>query len=92
MAKKGAQPGNVNAIGGELAPFKAALKRAILSDDGKRLRATAERLLDLAAAGEAWAVKELADRTDGKSAQGVVVSGDAEKPVNLSMRVLFGRD
>jgi hypothetical protein len=52
-------------------PFRAAVARAIAQDSATRLRACAERLLDLAAAGEAWAVKELADRLDGKAHQSV---------------------
>lgn len=49
--------------------FKAALLRAIAQDDAQRLRAAAEKLLDLAAGGEAWAIKELADRLDGRPNQ-----------------------
>lgn len=51
--------------------FQAAIKRAIAQDDGKRLRAAAEKLLDKAADGELWAIKELADRLDGRSLQPV---------------------
>lgn len=57
----------------EFYSFRAALKRAVVQDDGKRLRKCAESLLDLAAAGEAWAVKELADRLDGKATQSLSV-------------------
>lgn len=56
--------------------FLNALERAIAQDDSKRLRDAAEKLLDFAAAGEAWAVKELADRLDGKPAQAVEHSGE----------------
>ena len=52
--------------------------RAIKQDSGKRLRAAAEKLLDLASDGEQWAVCLLADRLDGKSAQAVQVSGEFE--------------
>lgn len=52
-------------------PFIEALNRAIKQEDGKRLRQAAEMLLDAAAAGEQWAIKELADRTDGKPNQSV---------------------
>ena len=51
--------------------FLAALKRAIASDDGKRLRAAAEKLLDLAASGKDWAIEQLANRLDGKPTQAV---------------------
>ena len=49
--------------------FYSALSRAIAQEDAKRVRAAAEQLLDLAASGEAWAIKELADRLDGKAMQ-----------------------
>jgi hypothetical protein len=73
----GAPIGNKNAIGQQDTerPFREALRRAITQDDGKRIRATAEKLLDLAAEGEAWAVKELADRVDGKVAQQITGPG-----------------
>lgn len=56
--------------------FFNALDRAITQDDGERLRATAEKLLDLAAAGEPFAMQMLADRLDGKPAQAIVGSDD----------------
>ncbi len=63
----GAPQGNNNA--GRNKPFWRAIDRAIVQDDGKRLRDAAEKLLDLAAQGEQWAVRELADRLDGRPAQ-----------------------
>ena len=56
-------------------PFREMVDRAIYQDNGKRLRAAAESLLDLAAQGEQWAVCALADRLDGKPAQMVELSG-----------------
>lgn len=56
--------------------FYAALDRAIVQEDGKRLRTAAEKLLDLAAAGESWAMQMLADRLDGKPSQELQHSGD----------------
>ena len=52
-------------------PFLETVNRAIVADDGRRLRAAAEKLLDLAAEGEQWAVCHLADRLDGKPAQAI---------------------
>jgi hypothetical protein len=72
--------------------FIDVLNRAIVQDDSKRLRSAAEKLLDLASVGEPWAIKEIADRLDGRPAQAVTVAGDAENPINMSMRVLFGRN
>ena len=63
--------------------FDGALRRAIAQDDGQRLRDAAEKLLDLAAAGEPWAINTLADRLDGKAPQSVTVeTPDVE---NLSL-------
>lgn len=79
----GAPQNNNNA--GKNKPFWRALDKAIAQEDGKRLRAAAEKLLDLAAQGEQWAVKELADRMDGKSAQ--VIAGDSENPLTVINKV-----
>jgi hypothetical protein len=65
--------------------WDGALRRAITQEDGARLRQAAEKLLDQAAAGEAWAIKELADRLDGKSPQAIV--GDADNPIQLVGRI-----
>jgi hypothetical protein len=81
----GAPVGNKNAVGKQDTekPFRDALRRAIAQDSGKRIRDTAEKLLDLAAAGEPWAVKELVDRTDGKAIQGVELGGPNGSPVQI---------
>lgn len=63
----------------------AALQRAMAQDDGKRLRDTAETLLDKASEGEPWAVQMLADRLDGKAAQQTILSGDPENPLTLAL-------
>lgn len=86
----GAPVGNQNAAKSRV--FSDALRRAIAQDDGKRIRKAAEKLLDLAAEGEAWAVKEVFDRLEGKAPQAVTVGGDADNPINHSLRVVFGRD
>ena len=82
--------GNQNAAKSRV--FSDALRRSIAQDDGKRIRDAAERLLDLAASGEAWAVKEVFDRLEGKAPQSVTLGGDADNPINHSLRVIFGRD
>lgn len=53
--------------------FDNTLRRAIAEDDGKKVRRCIDKLLTLAAQGEAWAVRELADRLDGKAAQMIEV-------------------
>lgn len=70
MAERGGQPENNNA--GKNKPFWRTLDRVIAQDDGKKLRLAAERLVDMAVAGDIQAIKELGDRLDGKAAQAIV--------------------
>jgi hypothetical protein len=79
------QSGN-EAGSSERQKFGGALSRAIAQDDGKRLRAAAESLLTQAASGEAWAIKELADRLDGKPAQ--AITGKDGDPIEIVARWL----
>lgn len=81
MAAIGGQPGNKNATKNKV--WIAALNRAISQDDGKRLRAAAEKLLDLAAAGEIPALKELGDRLDGKPPQQIDIANADGKPFEI---------
>lgn len=69
----GAPVGNLNASKSKR--WYEALDRAIKQDEGQRLRMAAEKLLDLAASGESWAVRELGDRLDGKPTQQTELSG-----------------
>jgi hypothetical protein len=79
------QPGQSGNPGGGVREkrFYATLDRAIKQDDAKRLRDCVEKLLDLAAAGEQWAAQMVADRLDGKPAQQVQLSGDADAPLKI---------
>lgn len=81
MAQKGAQPGNKNAHKGRM--WHDALRKAIAQDDGLRLRKAAETLLDKAADGEGWAIREIADRLDGKPFQSVELVGDPNNPLQV---------
>lgn len=74
MAERGGQPGNTNATKNKV--WIEALNRAVAQDDGKRLRAAAEKLLDLAVEGNVPALKELGDRLDGKPIQTIANDGD----------------
>ena len=67
MAKRGAQLGNKNATHDK--PWAAAIRRALLANDGQQLRAVADKLVEKAAAGDVQAIKEIGDRIDGKPAQ-----------------------
>ena len=62
--KGGAQPGNQNAKKGKL--FYDALRLALVQEDRKSLRKITDKLVKAAEEGDAWAVKEIMDRMDGK--------------------------
>lgn len=49
--------------------FLKQLMMASVQEDHARMRKAAESLLTQAASGEGWAIKELADRVDGKPHQ-----------------------
>src|SRR5512139_352230 len=53
--------------------FDAALRRAVVQNNGELLRQAAESLLINAASGVPWAIQMLADRLDGKPQQNVEV-------------------
>lgn len=75
------EPGKSGNPNGTAGPkrFHAALERALAQDDGKRLRAAVEKMLDAAAAGEQWAINFLAERLDGKATQTVNVIRNARE-------------
>jgi hypothetical protein len=82
---RGGQLGNSNAVKNR--PFRDALDRAIAQNDGKKLRRAAERLLSMAASakgGDTRAIKELADRLDGKSVQPISGSDLGDIVVRLA--------
>lgn len=67
-------------------PFRDALRLAIADaeDNPRKLRHLAERLYDKAAEGDVQAIKEVADRLDGKVPQGIV-GDDEHDPVSLKV-------
>jgi hypothetical protein len=62
---------------------------AIAQDDRVRVRKAVEKLLDLAAEGEPWAIKELADRLDGKPVQQTVLENSDGTPLLAGIQVTF---
>ena len=66
---RGGQPGNTNASKNK--PWRQALDRALKRDTRGRLDKAAEAVLDAAATGDLAAIKEIADRMDGRPAQAV---------------------
>ena len=76
----GAPVGNTNATKNK--PWAEALARVNVQSDGAKMRALAEKVWELALAGDQHAIKEIAERHDGKAPQGLVVEGgDPTKPV-----------
>lgn len=78
--------GNANSGGAKAKPFRDALRieLAALGDDSRALRAVARKLIDQALIGEQWAVKELADRIDGKVAQAIIGGEEDDPPVKIT--------
>lgn len=79
--------GNANSGGAKAKPFRDALRieLAALGDDSKALREVAKKLIAEAMNGEQWAVKELADRIDGKVP--TPIAGDDDNPLTLITRI-----
>lgn len=61
------------------------MQLAAAGEDQKALRAIADQLIAKAMEGDMQAIKELADRMDGKVPQ--VVQGDDENPVSVLHRI-----
>lgn len=80
----GAPEGNKNATKNR--PWAEAINRALLAEDGKKLRALAEKLIEKALEGDVAALKEVGDRSDGKPHQSVALSGEVSlrKAVELT--------
>ena len=69
--------------------FAAMLRVAITEAGNKegetKLRDIADKLVELAIAGEMPAIKEVADRLDGKPAQAII--GDADNPFEMIHKI-----
>jgi len=72
----GAPIGNQNAKEGRI--WRDTLRRALLAEDGAKLRRIADALVDKAAEGDVSAIKEIGDRIDGKVAQTLGIGQDSE--------------
>lgn len=64
-------------------PFAETLNRALAQGSPERLRRIAEALLDKAADGDLAAIKEVADRLDGKTPQSLSIGNDDGQPFML---------
>lgn len=67
--------------------FRDALMVELKRTDGdvERIQKVAHRLVENAIGGETAAIKEIADRIDGKVPQGI--TGDDENPISLIHRI-----
>lgn len=86
----GGQPGNNNATKNK--PFAEAIQRALALrsrvDQADALLEVANKLIDLARGGDMPAIKELADRVDGKVAQAIIGGGPDDNPVYIVERTI----
>ena len=57
------------------------IRRAVAQNDAVKLRGIADKLVELALAGDVAAMREMGDRLDGKPAQQVQLSGDPDAPL-----------
>lgn len=69
-------------------PFKDALERALKAagDDKSAIELVATALVEKARSGDVPAIKELADRIDGKVPQGVVGGDEGDSPLELIIK------
>jgi ribosomal protein L17 len=66
-----------------------AIKEAIEGTDKTKLRAVADALVDKAMSGDVQAIKEVADRIDGKVPQGVIGGDEDDNPINVVTKILL---
>lgn len=71
--KVGAPVGNDNAKKGKM--FYDQLRKVLVQNDSFKLRKISDQLVDMAIKGEAWAIKEVIDRMDGKPVATQELSG-----------------
>lgn len=64
--------------------LRIAINEAVENGGGTKLRAVADALVEKARAGDVNAIKELADRLDGKVPQGIV-GDDSEDPIRVAV-------
>lgn len=55
---------------------------------GTKLRAVADALIDKAISGDVQAIKEVADRIDGKVAQAIIGDNDAD-PIGIVFKTIY---
>jgi len=86
MNKGGAPANNQNAAKGKI--FYDALRKLAIQEP-HRVRAIVETLVEAAEAGEAWAIREVIDRLDGKATQVQELTGLDGAPLLTNLTVNF---
>jgi len=79
--------GNKNSGRKQEKPFRDALRMQLAEagDDHQALRLVASKLIEKAQDGDMQAIKELADRTDGKAVQ--AIAGDENSPLTFVQKI-----
>lgn len=78
--------GNANAVKGKM--FYDKLRKR-LTQEPHRLERIVNELITQAEAGEAWAVKEVIDRLDGKAIQTTEMQNSDGTPILSGIQVMF---
>jgi len=79
--------GNQNSKKGRL--FHDQLRKVLIQDDALKLRLIATKLVEAAEDGEAWAVREVIDRIDGKAIQATEISGPEGAELVKGIGIIF---
>lgn len=66
-----------------------AIKEAVEGTDKTKLRAVADALVAKAMSGDVQAIKEIADRLDGKVPQAVVGGEEGDAPVQIVFKTVY---
>jgi hypothetical protein len=74
-----------NKHGAKRKQFEATINRIIAQDDGKKLRAVAEKVWELAQDGERWAVEMIRDTLDGRPATALEVADESGNAVTVGV-------
>ena len=86
--KVGGQPGNTNSSKSNRL-FADTIKRMVVQSEGEIARRVAEALILKAQEGDISAIKEFADRVDGKSVATTEISGADGSPLPLGLTIEF---
>jgi hypothetical protein len=83
----GAPEGNDNAKKGKM--FYDQLRKILVQNDQLKLRKISEKLAEAAEKGEAWAIKEIMDRMDGKPVAVQEIQGPGGVELKTGFTLVF---